>query len=80
MAITIKQMTKTDAGAYNLGEDMLPDMWDGEVATSVADVTYWLQDQGYEDVTEVEGYKGWGVVMRHRDTDELVSVDGARNA
>lgn len=73
MAVRITQMELTDSGVYNESGDLCPDMLNGGEMPSTAEAAWicWLSDVGYE---KTEGFRGRGMVLRHRETGELISV------
>ena len=73
MNYTITQLTLTNSGTYNESGDMLPDMLNGgQCPTNMEEMTDWLWEEGY---VKAEGFSGWGYVMRHEETGELININ-----
>ena len=72
MKYQITTLTETEAGNYNESGDMLPEMLNGsKCPESMDDMLYWLSEEGYR---RAEGFAGWGEVVKHEETGELLSV------
>jgi len=74
MSYTIKQMTKTESGTYNLSGDISADLFEGgkrpeagvELECAMADKGYIIDRSGQ--------FAGWGEVYWHYATGKLLSV------
>lgn len=72
MHYRITQLTKIDAGTYNESGDILPDMLAGDACPdNLSDILDWLAEQGF---LPADGFVGWGHVLRHAETGDLLSI------
>jgi len=72
ITVTVRDLTRTDAGTYNGGCDMAPDLFDRRTGpVGLDDAIEWFEDLGYRRAI---GYACWGVVMRGPETGGLVSL------
>lgn len=71
MKYRITQLTRTNTGTYHDSGNILPDMLNGAPCpNSMDDMLAWLSDLGYQPA---HGYAGWGTVVQHQETGELLS-------
>jgi len=72
MKTTITQLTRDDQGILHESGDMAPDILhesaENRSASDIADD--FVADLGYEYAS---GFGGWGLVLRHTETEELLS-------
>lgn len=74
MKVRITKLEKTESGTYDESADLAHEMLEGwpDDEPTAESVTDWLtSEMGYE---EVEGFAGWGAVLRHTETDDLLSI------
>ena len=75
MKYRITTLTRTESGTYNKSGDILPDMLNGgECPDNMDDMLYWLFEEGYRPT---DGFKGWGEVVKHEETGDLLSITEA---
>lgn len=74
MAITIRPLTRTAQGTYDLGCDILPDLIqdDSQRPTDLDDAEVCMWELGYSLADE---FTGWGPVYRGPEGDLLVVGD-----
>lgn len=68
----VRTLTLGENGTYDLGADILPDLIDGgEAPQDLETALSWLADLGYR---QEDGFAGWGTVVKHHETGDLLSI------
>lgn len=75
MKYKITQLTEQNGGTFDESPDMYPDMLNGgEDFETIDDLKDWLHDLGYAENDYTKSFKGWGLVMQHSETEEIINV------